>query len=767
MTRSARPRTPPPSKLHRLAAAAVVLTAQTAWAQTPADAEQAVELPRVEVLGTAEDAWKQAPGVSTVTRKDLEEQPSNDLADILRKQPGVNLTGNSTSGQRGNNRQIDLRGMGPENTQIMIDGKPVQSRASVRYGWRGERDTHGDLNWLPPEAIDHIEVLRGPAAARYGSGAMGGVVNIVTRGIPDRLSGSATVYGEVPEDSRDGDSRRFTFSLASPVSDVLGFRLSGNIARTGADAWDINRDHASTRTGNFAGTFPAGREGMRNRDFAGRLTLKPNAVHQIDFDAAFSRQGNIYTGDTQNTNNFTVGPSGALAPTSQRVWDALGSETNRVYRSSVSLTHRGKYDFGNSRAYVQYERTRNTRLDEGLAGGTEGLFSSGDFSTSTLGALTAHGEVDWRGRWGKYSHVMTLGAEYVGSRLDDGNSVTQTTDEGGSVPGLSSTGRSSRTSASITSLFVEDNIELSTNTRLTPGLRFDHHSKAGNNWSPSVNLSHYLDNGITLKAGVARAYKAPNLYQLDSNYLLYSRGNGCWGAGGSCYLQGNPDLKAETSINKELGIEYAGDSVLAGLTAFHNAYRNKVDAGLVPVANAAGGAGAYADSDIFQWTNVRRAEVTGLEGTFQLRIHPGLSWSNNLTWMLRSRNRDTGEQLSIIPKYTLNTRLDWRVLPTLDLYAGATVYGRQKPNRLDFQGLLMTGEEAREMKPYAIANLGGRYTLNRHLALNFGVRNVFDKRIYRKGNAVGVNNPRTIYGAGAYTYNEPGRSFYVSLNQQF
>ena len=96
----------------------------------------------------------------------------------------VNLTGNSATGQRGNNRQIDIRGMGPENTLILIDGKPVNSRNSVRYGWRGERDTRGDSNWVPVNAIESIEVLRGPAAARYGSGAMGGVVNIKTKKCP-------------------------------------------------------------------------------------------------------------------------------------------------------------------------------------------------------------------------------------------------------------------------------------------------------------------------------------------------------------------------------------------------------------------------------------------------------------------------------------------------------------------------------------------------------------------------------------------------------
>ena len=92
--------------------------------------------------------------------------------------PGVNLTGNTATGQRGNKRQIDLRGMGPENTLILIDGKPVNSRQSERISMRGERNTRGDSNWVPVEEIESITVLRGPAATRYGSGAMGGVVNV-------------------------------------------------------------------------------------------------------------------------------------------------------------------------------------------------------------------------------------------------------------------------------------------------------------------------------------------------------------------------------------------------------------------------------------------------------------------------------------------------------------------------------------------------------------------------------------------------------------
>lgn len=84
-----------------------------------------------------------------------------------------------------------------------------------------------------------------------------------------------------------------------------------------------------------------------------------------------------------------------------------------------------------------------------------------------------------------------------------------------------------------------------------------------------------------MKMGIARAYKAPNLYQTNPNYLLYSRGQGCYGGGGSCYLMGNDDLSAETSVNKEIGFEFHDDGIIAGITYFRNDYRNKIEPGLV------------------------------------------------------------------------------------------------------------------------------------------------------------------------------------------
>lgn len=315
---------------------------------------------QIVVSQTASEELKQQPGSSIITREDIEKQPPvNDLSELIRKMPGVNLTGNSATGSRGNNRQIDIRGMGPENTLILIDGKPVASRNSVRYSWRGERDTRGDSNWVPVEMVERIEVLRGPAAAHYGSGAAGGVVNIITKRPTNDWHGSLSLYTNQPEDHKEGDTRRANFSLSGPlIDDVLTMRLYGNINRTDADAADINSAVANTTA--------AGREGVRNKDINTLVQWKINAQQLLDFEYGYSRQGNIYAGDVQNSNHVNL-----PASQSTLVNNLYGQETNRLYRQTYGLTHNGIWDWGQTRTGFYYEKTNNTRLSEGYAGRAE------------------------------------------------------------------------------------------------------------------------------------------------------------------------------------------------------------------------------------------------------------------------------------------------------------------------------------------------------------------------------------------------------------
>ncbi|MDF7669901.1 TonB-dependent siderophore receptor [Orbaceae bacterium ESL0721] len=714
------------------------------------------------IVVTAAEQTKQALGSSVITEQDIQRMPpKNDLSEIIRTMPGVNLTGNSSSGQRGNNRQIDIRGMGPENTLILVDGKPVKSRMSVRYGWRGERDTRGDTNWVPAEAVERIDVIRGPAAARYGDGAAGGVVNIITKKTTNEWHGSINDYINAPTHSDDGSSRRIGFVLSGGLLDNLSMRLYGNLNKTKPDALNINANHQINK-----GSLSAGREGVRNKDINGLLHWDISDKQSLEFEASTSRQGNIYAGDTQNNNASATNPNNPVS----LVKSLYGHETNVMYRTNYALTHRNHWDSGASTlSYVQFEKTHNSRINEGLAGATEGKFEDENkWSTNVANNVTLHSETNLP--FTLYvPQTMTVGLEYNHQKMRDPSSVKQKMDEGGQIPGLTND-RSDKSSSSLWGAFIEDNIELTESTVFTPAIRFNHHNVTGSNWSPSANLFQELGDYFTLKMGIARAYKAPNLYQTNPNYLLTSRGNGCAGQN-SCYLMGNKSLKAETSVNKEIGLEFHdNEGLVAALTYFRNDYRDKIQSGDKPVFNAEGGNGNpnFANADVYKWVNIPKAVIEGFEGSLTVPVNSKINWRNNLTWMLQTKNKKTGEYLSIIPQYTLNTAMDITATDNLSVTPSLTWYGKQKPRKYDYKNNKQTGSATDQLSPYAIVNLSTQYQFNKNFSVTAGVDNIFDKRLFRRGNAVGVTGGRVpTLGAGAATYNEPGRSFYIGTNLSF
>ena len=711
--------------------------------------EKAVEQAEVDtVYVTAEKQLQQSLGVSRISKDDIDKRPAaNDISEFVRTMPGVNLTGNTATGQRGNKRQIDLRGMGPENTLILIDGKPVNSRQSERISMRGERNTRGDSNWVPVEEIESITVLRGPAATRYGSGAMGGVVNIVTKKVSKEFKGQVNLYANQPQDSKEGATRRIGFNLSGPIiQDTLGFRIYGNLNKTDADAADINAGHGNDSA--------AGVEGVRNKDIAGRLQWKISPAQTLILDSSYSRQGNIYNGDTQNSN-----PRSALV---NSLADSK-AETARLYRSAYSLTHDGAWEWGDTKNVISYERTINSHLPEGLAGGPEGSYTGLDFVQSRLKNLRFSSEANIPFKLG-VDNVLTVGAEFTDSKLDDPASNTQGFKDQGKTDafnGISAT-RGGKASQRNWAAYVEDNISLTDKTHLIPAIRFDHNSDSGSNWSPALNFSHQIGENWLVKGGVARAYKAPNLYQTNPDFILYTRGQGCpLNAPNSvrCYYMGNSNLKPETSINKEIGLEFNKNGWQASATYFHNAYRNKIVIGdrLIATSNIG--------NWLLQWENTPKATISGIEGNLVIPLHDTLKWSNNFTYMHKSEDYQ-GNPLSLVPKHTINSTLSWTLNERFDANLTFTHYGRTKPrgvaiNRLERDGNPRAGVAAlssehsqTQVGSYGIWGINAGYNWNKSVAVRGGVSNLFDKKLYRTT-------------AGAQTYNEHGRAFYGSLKVSF
>lgn len=715
--------------------------------------EKAVEQAEVDtVYVTAEKQLQQSLGVSRISKDDIDKRPAvNDISEFVRTMPGVNLTGNTATGQRGNKRQIDLRGMGPENTLILIDGKPVNSRQSERISMRGERNTRGDSNWVPVEEIESITVLRGPAATRYGSGAMGGVVNIVTKKVSKEFKGQVNLYANQPQDSKEGATRRIGFNLSGPIiQDTLGFRIYGNLNKTDADAADINEGHGNDSA--------AGVEGVRNKDIAGRLQWKISPAQTLILDSSYSRQGNIYNGDTQNSN--------PPVPDKVALYNGLvnsKAETARLYRSAFSLTHDGAWEWGDTKNVISYERTVNSHLPEGLAGGPEGSYTELDFVQSRLKNLRFSSEANIPFKLG-VDNVLTVGAEFTDSKLDDPASNTQGfTDQKKTdvFDGISAT-RGGKASQRNWAAYVEDNISLTDKTHLIPAIRFDHNSASGSNWSPALNFSHQIGENWLVKGGVARAYKAPNLYQTNPDFILYTRGQGCpLNAPNKvrCYYMGNSNLKPETSINKEIGLEFNKNGWQASATYFHNAYRNKIVIGDQLIATSDIG------NWLLQWENTPKATISGIEGNLVIPLHDTLKWSNNFTYMHKSEDYQ-GNPLSLVPKHTINSTLSWTPNERFDANLTFTHYGRTKPrgvaiNILERDGNLRSGitpltseRNQTQVGSYGIWGINAGYNWNKRVAVRGGISNLFDKKLYRTT-------------AGAQTYNEHGRAFYGSLKVSF
>ncbi|PPC75317.1 TonB-dependent siderophore receptor [Pokkaliibacter plantistimulans] len=643
-----------------------------------AHADDALQLNTLSIEGNVPEETVSpdaSAGTQIITAEQLKSQPKTDLKEMLATLPGVTVQ------HSGNNSEINIRGMGSEYALILVDGKRVSSRETVRYERDGGRDTNGDLSWIPTEAIDHIEVISGPAAARYGSGAMGGVINIITKKSYAKPRTSVTVTTEFPENSKQGASKRMEFNSAGGINEALSYRVFGSLSKTDADAADIHDD----------GTL--GSDGSRDRNIDALLSWKANEQNTLELEGIYGREETLYAGDSDYVAN--------------------GDVRAVMRRKGLNLTHRGHYGELESRVTLAYDQTRNIRLTEGLAGGGEGVINSDDFGpTVKLTSVGLDGEAKFPLQAG-VPHEITVGGEVKQQKLYDATNSTYAED-----------GYDPEFKLNTNAQFVEDAMHLTDDLVFTVGLRRDDSDQFGDNYSPSGYLVYHLDSRWSVKGGVARAYKAPNLYQINPNYLLLSRGNGCYG-NGMCYLRGNSDLKPETSTNTELGFQFDDEKLRFGLTYFHNDFKNKISSGRTSD-------GSYNGYTVLQWTNIDNAIVQGVEGSFNYRINDVLNWTNSYTHIIEAKNEDTGATLSQTPKDSLTSSLDWQTTNNLNMILAVNFVGKQQLDELDIKNSSSADDLAiatYKLGGYATWDISANYKINDDWKARIGLNNVFDREV--------------------------------------
>ncbi|WP_397473837.1 TonB-dependent receptor domain-containing protein [Pusillimonas sp.] len=229
-------------KRHRL----VYATAALAALALPASAtgEEVTVLPNVVVTASGfEQMIADAPATITVIPKEeLEGKAYRNITDALQDVPGVSIEGGA--GGKLENTQVNIRGMGEQYVLFLVDGKPLGSSSEVYYNGFGGG---AQANWLPPvSAIERIEVIRGPMSSLYGSSALGGVINVITKKVSDTWTGSVTLDTTMQQHSEAGNAYQGRYYLSGPLVDKrLGLTVYGSHFRRAED--DIESGYADQR----------------------------------------------------------------------------------------------------------------------------------------------------------------------------------------------------------------------------------------------------------------------------------------------------------------------------------------------------------------------------------------------------------------------------------------------------------------------------------------------------------------------------------------
>ena len=331
----------------------VCAIAAATWASTPVSAAEPVELSNVVVTASGfQQQIKEAPAsISVVTREQLEKKSYRDVTDALRDIPGVVITGGASSSD------ISIRGMASKYTLILIDGKRMESRAT-----RPNSDGPGiEQGWTPPlEAIERIEVVRGPMSSLYGSDAMGGVINIITRKVADTWHGGIRTEKTFQDRSDSGDYHSINGYLSGPLVDgLLGLQVYGQTSRRDED--DI----------------PRGFNQQKTDSATAKLSFTPNEANDLVLEV----------GKTEQERNASLNRSGTGNSDSLSDYD----------RTHYSISHTGRWDSGQSETYLQQERIENP--------GREMELENSVFNTQSSLFLG--------------DHVATLGGQYKYEDLSD------------------------------------------------------------------------------------------------------------------------------------------------------------------------------------------------------------------------------------------------------------------------------------------------------------------------------------------------------------
>jgi len=570
----------------------------------------------------------------------------------------------------------------------------------------------------------------------YGSDAMGGVINIITRKVGDEWSGSVQAESTFNEHDEFGDSRETSVYASGPlVEETLGLQVRGRFYERDESNLTYTDDNGDPQPVSQRGPSPV--EGDIY-SLGAKLTLTPNENHDLWLDGETSRQ----------KFNNDEGQLGTLDDPQGQVRGY--SDELRFERQQVAIGHTGRFASGTLESSLMRNvtetkgRTIPEVTETNQDGDVTAYYGFGEIHPTLphrplIGSEreleTTNTVLDSKFTMPLGDHMTTVGGQWMDSELTDGlatDEFTQTT----------------------WALFAEDEWWLAEDWALTLGGRYDHHDAFGSQFSPRGYLVWNTTDRWTLKGGVSRGYKTPSLNDLHDGI------NGITGQGTRLTI-GNPDLQPEESTSSELAAQYDdGEGFMASATLFHNSFDDKItDGDPIYISNHS----SIPDGIYDQQINVDEAETQGIELSTRIQLSERVNLSANYTWTdsEQKSGEQQGEPLTDTPEHAVNATLRWQATDRLGTWLSGEYRSERYRDRERVRGAA-SYDDLGDFESYALFHLGGSYRVTNAFTVSATVQNLFDKdfvdyRAYDGG---------AEYG-NVYANSEEGRRLWLSARYEF
>lgn len=492
-----------------LVCALLVLSASLSAEEKQVDQEKSEKIQH-EIVVTAnrvETAKKEvSSSITVITREQLEESKKSTVMEAL--EDVLALT-TSQNGPPGSASSVLIRGANSEHTLVMIDGIELNDPITPTRSF--------DMSLLLVENIDRIEIIRGPQSTLYGSDAIGGVINIITRqtrGKPEfnfsTFGGSYGTYSGNAEISGSSDFVRY--AMAATLFSTHGFSAAST-AYEGNE--EVDGHHNLSLSGRLA------------FDFSQNLSLDIS-LRRIDTKTDIDNFGGDYGDDPNHVQDYDAfyitGQARALFL--QNRWE----QTLRL-------------------ALVDYKRTQDNPVDE-----------LNPFSSEESEFKSSLGKIDWQNNL--YLHetnTLSFGLDF---QHEQGESWYRSESISGPYESIFPLQK-----AHNLGLFIQDQVKVAGQFFCTAGLRYDNHSQVESALTFRIAPAYFIDNtGTKLKATLGTGYKAPSLYHLYAPGTFFGP-------------VGNEDLKPEKSTGWDIGIEQylLQDRLMFGFTYFDMRFEDLID----------------------------------------------------------------------------------------------------------------------------------------------------------------------------------------------